>query len=193
METTSDGSVTVCFREFRLGDAAAAEELWRRFHKRLVGLAATTLKGWPTQIADADDAAQSAFVSFWRKAGRGELDGDLHRENIWNVLGVIAVRKAYRQIEREAAQKRGGGRTRHESSAAAPALDQLPDRDWPCDLDIHCEELLLKLDEPLRQIALWRLLGHTNREIAGRLGCTERRIQRKLQLIRMRWQRDVDT
>jgi DNA-binding NarL/FixJ family response regulator len=39
----------------------------------------------------------------------------------------------------------------------------------------------------LRQIALWRLEGYTNREIADRLDCTERSIERRMERIRSRW------
>ncbi len=42
-------------------------------------------------------------------------------------------------------------------------------------------------DRELRQIALWRLEGYTNREIAGRLDCTERSIERPLERIRSKW------
>jgi len=42
-------------------------------------------------------------------------------------------------------------------------------------------------DPELRQIALWRLEGYTNREIADRLDCTERSIERRLERIRSKW------
>ena len=35
-------------------------------------------------------------------------------------------------------------------------------------------------DSELREIALWRLEGYTNREIADRLDCTERSVERRL-------------
>ena len=42
-------------------------------------------------------------------------------------------------------------------------------------------------DPELRRIALWRLEGYSNREIADRLECTERSIERKLGRIRSLW------
>jgi DNA-directed RNA polymerase specialized sigma24 family protein len=42
-------------------------------------------------------------------------------------------------------------------------------------------------DSELRQIALWRLEGFTNREISDRLDCTERSVERKLDRIRSKW------
>ena len=56
------------------------------------------------------------------------------------------------------------------------------------EFDLHCEELLDQLDPEQREIALLRLLGFRNREIADRLACTERKVERKLNLIRLTWE-----
>ena len=42
-------------------------------------------------------------------------------------------------------------------------------------------------DEKLQQIALWKLEGYTNDEIAEKLDLTTRSIERKLQRIREKW------
>jgi DNA-directed RNA polymerase specialized sigma24 family protein len=50
------------------------------------------------------------------------------------------------------------------------------------------EEFQLLLDrlgsDELRRIAVWKLEGYTNAEIAGRIGCAEVSVQRRLRLIR---------
>jgi DNA-directed RNA polymerase specialized sigma24 family protein len=43
-------------------------------------------------------------------------------------------------------------------------------------------------DPNLRQIALWKLEGYTNAEIAARLDCTLRTVERKLERIRGYWE-----
>ena len=43
-------------------------------------------------------------------------------------------------------------------------------------------------DPDLRQIALWKLEGHTNAEIAAQLDCTLRTVERKLERIRAYWE-----
>jgi DNA-directed RNA polymerase specialized sigma24 family protein len=48
-------------------------------------------------------------------------------------------------------------------------------------------------DSELRRIALLRLEGYTNREIADRFDCTERSIERRLERIRSRWMAHEDT
>jgi RNA polymerase sigma factor (sigma-70 family) len=42
-------------------------------------------------------------------------------------------------------------------------------------------------DPELRQIALLRLEGYTNREIADQFDCTERSIERRTERIRNKW------
>jgi DNA-directed RNA polymerase specialized sigma24 family protein len=53
------------------------------------------------------------------------------------------------------------------------------------------EQLLERLGDPnLRSIAQWKLEGYTNSEIATRLGCVERTVERKLDLIRKTWEKE---
>ena len=53
----------------------------------------------------------------------------------------------------------------------------------------QCEVLLGRLDGPHRQVALWKMEGLTNAEIAGRLDVTPRTVERKLGRIRTLWGR----
>ena len=180
------GSVSILFQQIRAGDAAAVARLWDRFRLRLRALAEQALSGRWKRMADAEDALQSAFISFWQRAERGDFGDEMTRDDLWNVLGTITVRKALRQQRRESAQKRGGGRVRDEadphevaSSANSP------------EFDVVCAEMLELLEPDLRSYALLRLMGHKNREIADQFSCTERKVERKLQLIRAVWDEEV--
>lgn len=42
-------------------------------------------------------------------------------------------------------------------------------------------------DATLRQVAVLRMEGHTNQEIAKRIGCVSRTVERKLEVIRTLW------
>jgi DNA-directed RNA polymerase specialized sigma24 family protein len=185
------GSVTHFFSQLRTGDPAAAEALWQRFFPRLVALARRTLAGCPQRVADADDAAQSAFASFCLRVRAGEF-AIRDRDDLWRLLGVITVNKARMQARREAAEKRGGGRVVGEDALARPDGSPLPLAEAallpPADFDLQCEELLERLEPELRQFAVLRLLGYRNREIAELFDCTERKVERKLNLIRLRWE-----
>lgn len=186
------GSVTIFFGQLRTGDPAAAEALWGRFFPRLVALAHKTLAGRPQRVADADDAAQSAFASFCLRVKAGEFEV-ADRSDLWNLLAVVTANKARMQVRRESAEKRGGGRVIGEGALAR--LDGSPlrlDEAGAClpsaEFDLQCEELLSRLEPELREFAVLRLLGYRNREIAELHDCTERKVERKLNLIRLRWE-----
>jgi RNA polymerase sigma factor (sigma-70 family) len=55
----------------------------------------------------------------------------------------------------------------------------------------ECERLLERLEDPeLEALATAKLEGYTNEEIAQRLGCSVRTIERRLRLIRKKWQQE---
>lgn len=191
MSEPEPGSISQAFQQLQQGDAAAAAALWERYFPRLLGLARKTLAGRPQRVADEEDVAQCAFASFVRRVQEGSFGAGLNRDDVWSLLGVFAVRKAKKQVRRENAAKRGEGRVIDEAGLAARNEDLGLDSfaDVPVGhFDLHCEELLGQLEDELRTIAVLRMLGHTNREIAEQLRCTERRIERKLAVIRERWE-----
>lgn len=189
--SSGSGSVTHYLGLLKAGDPTSAAALWERYFPRLVALARKALSGRPQVVADADDAAQSAFASFCMRLRNGEFTLQ-DRGDLWNLLGQITVNKARMQARREAAQKRGGGRVMNEGALSRPDGSPLPLDEAailpPGDFDLHCEELLNQLEPELREFAVLRLLGYRNREIAQMHDCTERKVERKLNLIRMKWE-----
>ena len=189
----SNGSITMFLHQMMAGDEAAVSTLWQRFLPRLLALSRKTLANRPQRMADVDDAVQSAFASFWKRATDGEFGDELDRHNMWNLLGVITVRKSLRQLRHERAAKRGNGRVLTEGSLLRPdgtqgSLDDFSGMYSPTELDVNSTELLQSLDEELREIAVLRLLGYRNSEIASQLCCSERTIDRKLDVIRQTWE-----
>ena len=82
--------MTLFFSQLRAGNADAAEALWQRFFPRLVALARKTLAGRPQRMADASDAAQSAFASFCQRVRGGEVHIN-DRSDLWNLLGITRL------------------------------------------------------------------------------------------------------
>ena len=66
----SSGSVTLWIDRLQAGDPDAAQQLWERYFRRLVGLARHKLPGRPRAAADEEDVAESAFDSFCRAQTR---------------------------------------------------------------------------------------------------------------------------
>lgn len=173
----ASGSITHLFQQWRQGETTALSKLFARFRPRLLALAHSTLAGRLPRSADAEDALQSAMISFWERVEGGGLKEDLDRDDLWNVLGLITVRKALKLQAKEHALKRGGGRV-----VSGVELENSPDAESAAGLDLLCSEMVEMLDADLRSFALLRLMGYKNREIAEEFVCTERKVERKLQL-----------
>jgi RNA polymerase sigma factor (sigma-70 family) len=182
------GSVTHLFALARDGDVHAFEPLWERFFPRLTGLARKRLSSRPAKDQDAEDAAQAALISFWKQIQSGQYVQDLCRGSLWNLLATITARKVSRQLRKESAQRHGGGRIVNSADLAGDLpMEQLLEVLPTQELDAQVSELLNGLPDDLQEITVLRLLGHSTEEIALRLECTQRKIQRKLELVRLHW------
>jgi DNA-directed RNA polymerase specialized sigma24 family protein len=196
-----DDPVTRWIHGLKAGDEQAIAQLWNHYFDRLVRLARNRLGGSPRRMADEEDVALSVFRCLCAGAESGRLAEIAHRDDLWRVLVTMTVRKTIDQQRRAGGQRRGGGRVRGESvfvgpqgEERAPGLQQYSDGNPTPEMLAAMEEegqrLLLALeDHTLQRIALWKLEGYTNDEIAGRLELTTRSIERKLQRIREKWAR----
>jgi DNA-directed RNA polymerase specialized sigma24 family protein len=187
-----EGSITRCLATLKAGDRAAAGELWGRYFHRLVALARVRLRPASRRAADEEDVALSAFDSFYRGAEAGRFPRLEDRDDLWQVLFVITVRKAIDLVEHERRPTRGGGKVGSLSdladAEAAGLLGPEPPPDLVAQFEEQCRRLLLRLPEgELRSIALWKLEGFTNEEIAAKLGCVVQTVERKLRRIRGLW------
>jgi DNA-directed RNA polymerase specialized sigma24 family protein len=194
------GSVTLWIDKLKAGDPAAVQKLWENYFQRLVGLARSKLQAAPRMAADEEDVALSAFHSFCRRAGEGRFPRLSDRDDLWQLLVLLTVRKASTLVQQERRQKRGGGKVWTASAlAAAPAPEERisfaelvsrePDPGLAAQVAEEYQCLLARLGDPtLRAVAVWKMEGHTNDEIAAKLGRCTGTIERKLQLIRSIWE-----
>jgi DNA-directed RNA polymerase specialized sigma24 family protein len=194
-----DGSVTHWVRELRAGNRAAAQQLWEGYYRRLVVLARQRLAGSPRRVADEEDVALSAFDSFCRGAERNRFPRLEDRNDLWQLLVVLTARKALDLRQHERRQKRGGGAVRGESVFAGldgAGLEQVvgaePAPQFAAEVADECRRLFDRLDDELRAVALAKMEGLTNPEIAARLGCAPATVERRLRLIRATWAEELN-
>ncbi len=191
-------SITRWFSALRQGDSLAAHRLWDIYFRELCRLAYRTLTSrGRTTAFDEEDVAAEVLGTFFNRSMRGEYGDIRDRDDLWQLLVVITVRRAKMLARRERALKRGSGRVALESEIEAGGdfrLDQLVADDGARlsqFMSAQCRQLLESLKDPqLEKIALSKLAGHTNEEIAVEQGCTRVTIQRKLRLIRSVWDDD---
>jgi DNA-directed RNA polymerase specialized sigma24 family protein len=129
----------------------------------------------------------------------GGRNDDQGRDAFRRLLVVITLRKAADRINLRFRQKRGGGQVLGEVDLpkAGPGGEPLlledlsgpqPNPELAAIFAEGVERLLQDLgDDSLRTIALGKLAGSTDQELARQLGCSLRTITNKLKLIRLTW------
>jgi len=179
------------------GDNDAAQNIWNDYFGKLVNLARRKLGGIPNRDYDEEDVAISAMNSFYKGMAQHKFGHVHNRDDLWKLLVTITVRKATARRRSYFAQKRGGGRVRGESifgyqedeqGGLARVLGTEPTPELAAGVAENCRQMLDQLqDETLRQVALWMLEGYRTEEIATKLGCVRRTVERKLERIREIW------
>jgi DNA-directed RNA polymerase specialized sigma24 family protein len=183
---SSSGSVTDWLRRLKAGQRSSAQQLWERYFTRTAQLARALLQGSPRRVADEEDIALSAFDSFCRGAEHGRFPQLTDRDNLWCLLVVITTRKVLDLKKHDAAAKRGGGRL--PEAGLEEVLSREPSPEEAALVADECRRLLSCLgDSRLQKIAVRKMEGFDNEELAEELGCSLTTIERKLRLIRTLW------
>jgi DNA-directed RNA polymerase specialized sigma24 family protein len=196
----SRGSVTLWIAQLKAGDREAVQPIWNAYFRRLIGLARKKLRNARRAALDEEDVALSAFDSFCRGAELGRFPNLGDRHDLWPLLIKITERKAYDAALHERRRKRGAGKLRGESAVLvsptaqsnALGLDGVeghePSPEFAAQVAEEFQRLLDILgDVELRNVAIWKMEGHTNIEIAAKLGRVPDTVTRKLKVIRAIW------
>jgi RNA polymerase sigma factor (sigma-70 family) len=184
-------SISEWIESLRHGEPASARRLWERYYDHLVHLARDHLRGLPRRAAaDEEDVALSAFAAFCEGLTHGRFP-DLHdRHGLWGLLLTLTERRAADLVRREQAARRAVGRLA-EGVQADDLPDEAPTPAFAAEVADEVEQRLKILDADvsgkLRQVAIWKMEGYTNAEIAQQLGCASRTVERKLSIIRELW------
>jgi RNA polymerase sigma factor (sigma-70 family) len=194
--------ITRWISSLKEGDDQAIQKVWERYFEKLVRLARQHLSGLPRRVADEEDVALSAFNSFCQAATQGRFPQLNERESLWKLLITITIRKAKHFRRDQFRLKRDPHRlvdpapTSTESGSLVSPLDNQaadePTPDFAAEMAEQTEQLLNLLQEKeLKQIALWKMDGYTNEEIATGLNCALSTVERRLRLIRDLWSKEL--
>jgi RNA polymerase sigma factor (sigma-70 family) len=181
-------SVTRLIRAAQEDRASAIGPLLAAYFDRLVQLARKRLDGLPGMANYEEDLALRSFYSVYRRVSDPERPLQLaSRDDLWRLLAARTISRAIDLIRRQ----------RPENNPADGNLEQLltrePTPEEAAETADECRRLLDLLEEPeLRQIALWKVEGYTHEEIAVRLDCVPRTIERKVQRIRFLWKHELE-
>jgi DNA-directed RNA polymerase specialized sigma24 family protein len=186
---SGDESISDWLVGLKDADEAAVQKIWEQYFQRLVGLARKILESSRRQAVDEEDVALSAFDSFCRRAARHEFPTLNDRDDLWKLLMTITAKKACKVRRKE--------HRPHEKPTPQAPLDihvasTEPDPQLAAELADEFQHLLgLLHDDRARSVALLKLEGFKNKEIAGKLNRSVATVERKLQLIRRIWSREM--
>lgn len=196
---TSEGSITRCIALLRQGEDAAAQLIWERYFPQLVRLARGQLAGSPGRSVDEEDVALSALDRFCRAVHQGRFPQLADRHGLWRLLLQITIRRLQDQGRYERRQRRDAGRVYRASDLAVgpsseerdfldEVADDAPGPDFAAMMAEQCRELLARLENPqLQALAIAKMDGTSNEEIATQMCCSPRTVERRLKLIRDIW------
>jgi RNA polymerase sigma factor (sigma-70 family) len=198
---SSDDPVTLWIDELRHADDAAARKLWNHFVTRLYELGRKKLRPEMRRVYDEEDAAQSAFHSVCAGIVAGRFPDLGDRGNLWHLLLVITARKVAHRLRHDRRQRRDTHRNLSDSifslsgkdlrhASVDRAVSREPTPEFAAEFVETCALLFQTLDDStLQQVVTLRMEGCTDAEIADRLKCSRRTVQRRLEVIRRHWDR----
>jgi RNA polymerase sigma-70 factor, ECF subfamily len=169
----------------RAGDEQAAQQVFDTYVNRLLHLARSRISQRLEGRVDPEDIVQSVFRTFFSRVKAGDFTVE-DQDDLGKLLGRITLYKALRQVQHHTAGKRDCAR---ESDADAPLdLADLPGRE-PSPVMVvafldQLEHFLAALRPQDRVILEMRLEGYRTREIAHKLGTSDRHVRRVVEHIR---------
>src|SRR6185295_16760269 len=185
--STVSRSITRLIRAVQDGHNSAMGPLLEAYFERLVLLARGRLQNLPGMAAYDEDVALRSFFSLCQRVK--DPARPLHlasRDDLWRLLATRTISRAIDLIRRHRPEEGADDHDVKQLIAREPTPEEA------AEMADECRRLLGLLTEPeLRQIALWKVEGHTNEEIAARLNCVPRTIERKVSRIRLLWKHEL--
>ena len=185
----SEHSVTSWIAAVRTGDAGAAEQLWARYFRQLMAQARMRMSNVSKGAYDEEDAALSTFHVLCRKLNEGQYASIADRQELWQLMLRVLIRKICRRVKYQTAAKRLPAK----GSSSPITFENIPAATSQ-EISQDCYELISSLNDPnLERVALLKFEGFTNDEIAQKLQRTRRTVQRMLNLIRDLWEEELSS
>jgi RNA polymerase sigma factor (sigma-70 family) len=181
-------SITRLIRAVQDGSNTAVRPLLEAYFNRLVQLARKRLQNLSGLGGYDEDVALRSFHSVYQRLRDPARPLDLAgRDDLWRLLATRTISRAIDLIRRHRPAEVPGDLN------VEQLLSREPTPEEAAEVADDCRRLLDSLPEPeLRQIALWKVEGYTNEEIAARLDCVPRTIERKVSRIRMLWKHELE-
>ncbi|MEM6473030.1 MAG: ECF-type sigma factor, partial [Planctomycetota bacterium] len=187
----NNSEVSHWIAQVKAGDSLAANQIWRHYFDRLVRAVRGRLLGQNRAVSDEEDIVLAVFDSFYDAAEKGRFPDLRDRDDLWQLLLTMAIRKVIDKRRREGRSRRGGNVDIQsldqavEETSVMEVVGNEPSPEMVIMMQESVDQLFSNLGVgQLRELAGAKLEGYTNAELAERFGCSERTIERRLHLIR---------
>lgn len=188
---SNNSEVSHWIAQVKAGDSLAANQIWRHYFDRLVRAVRGRLLGQNRAVSDEEDIVLAVFDSFYDAAEKGRFPDLRDRDDLWQLLLTMAIRKVIDKRRREGRSRRGGNVDIQsldqavEETSVMEVVGNEPSPEMVIMMQESVDQLFSNLGVgQLRELAGAKLEGYTNAELAERFGCSERTIERRLHLIR---------
>jgi RNA polymerase sigma-70 factor, ECF subfamily len=172
---------------FREGDQDAARQIVDRYLDRLLTLARRRISQRLASRVDAEDIVQSVFRTFFVRLKEGQFVFD-DQDDLCKLLMRITLHKTLRQVAFHKAGKRDPNletpHGEHHQEQLMALFDQEPTQEATVAFLDQLEHFLAQLRPQEREILEMRLQGHSNEDIASKLGIYDRKIRRVIEHVR---------
>ena len=185
METSQ--SITRLIRAVQDGSNSAIRPLLAAYFDRLVQLARKRLQNMPGLGGYDEDLALRSFHSVYERLRDPSRPLELAgRDDLWRLLATRTISRAIDLIRQHHPEEVS------RDQDFTQLLTREPTPLEAAEMADECRRLLECLPEPeLRLIALLKVEGYTNEEIASQLDCVPRTIERKMSRIRLLWKHEL--
>ncbi|TWU38396.1 ECF-type sigma factor [Novipirellula artificiosorum] len=189
--------------QVKLGDSVAANQLWHHYYDRLVRMTQAKLRGQNRGVSDEEDIVLSVFESFYRAAEQGRFPDLAGRDDLWRLLLKMSARKVVDKRRHDQRQRRGATAKVQpihgigDEQAMIEVIGNEPTPEMVLMMTESFDQLLKLLGDEhvgggqLQEIAIGKMEGHSNADLAERMQCSERTIERRLNLIREKCRQEL--
>ena len=180
-------SITRLIRAVQDGSNSAIRPLLAAYFDRLVQLARKRLQNMPGLGGYDEDLALRSFHSVYERLRDPSRPLELAgRDDLWRLLATRTISRAIDLIRQHHPEEVS------RDQDFTQLLTREPTPLEAAEMADECRRLLECLPEPeLRLIALLKVEGYTNEEIASQLDCVPRTIERKMSRIRLLWKHEL--
>lgn len=198
---SKEQEITQWLGGLKRGESHAQAVIWEQIFERVVRMARRKLEhqGLERRTRDEEDIALSAIRCLFQKASSGGFEQLEDSTHLWKLLAKFTKGKVNDDRKKHHALKRGGSgqdkiHTFEENVLGVReeggGIEQVLGHETTPEIIMAMDEAVAALPAELQPVAVYRLEGKNDKQIAQALNVSVKTIQRRLKSIEQHWRID---